>query len=166
VERRDRIVIGSFVVTLVATCAVVVAVIATQRDTSDSVAQPLPVEPGCVAQVRRGVLPVWARTGFSEPEPRMPHVVGDHGRLVAILFGDPLVGPPARDRSNKILWVARRTPEPGPLRLVADDGERQVRRVVDSGPGPSIVDLPAGCWSVTASWNGGEDVLDLSYEAR
>ena len=121
-------------------------------------------EPSC--GVERGVLPEWARTGFSDPEPRMPHVVGDRGRLAAILFGDPLVAPPARDRSNKILWVARRTPEPGPLRLRARDGDRIVRRVVESGPGPSIVDLPAGCWTVTAAWNGGEDTLDLSYAAR
>ena len=96
----------------------------------------------------------------------MPHVVGRRKRLAAILFGDPLVAPPAKGRSNKILWVARRTPEPGPLRLRARDGQRIVRRVVESGPGPSIVDLPAGCWTVTATSNGGEDMLDISYAAR
>ena len=111
----------------------------------------------------RGVLPEWARTGFSERKPKIAHVVGAHGELAAILFGDPLTAPPSRDRSNKILWVARRTPEPGPLRLTAVQGGRRVTRVVESGPGPSIVDLPEGCWRVSASWPGGEDELELRY---
>ena len=154
-------VLGLFIATVVATFAVVGFVVAGQRDTSDSVAQPSPVEPRC--PVERGVLPAWARTGFSDPRPEMPHVIGDRGQLAAILFGDPLTAPPRPDVSNKILWVARRTPPPGPLRLVADDGMRTVRRVVDNGPGPSIVDLPAGCWRVNASWPGGKDELELGY---
>jgi hypothetical protein len=93
-------------------------------------------------------------------------VIGADGELAAILFGDPLTAPPSPDRSNKILWVARRTPRPGPLRLVAEDGTRTVRRVVESGPGPSIVDLPAGCWRIAATWRGGEDVVLLSYSPR
>ena len=35
----------------------------------------------------RGVLPEWARTGFSDPEPRIAHVIGDEGRIAAIIFG-------------------------------------------------------------------------------
>ncbi len=166
VERRGRIALGLFVVTLVATCAVVVAVIASQRDEDPVVRNYDRGVSACEQAISRGVLPRWARTGFSDPRPQMPHVVGRNKRLAAILFGDPLVAPPAPDRSNKILWVARRTPEPGPLRLRARDGDRIVRRVVESGPGPSIVDLPAGCWTVTASWKGGKDVLVLSYQAR
>ena len=98
----------------------------------------------------------------------MPHVLGRNGELVAILFGDPLTAPPREDRSNKILWVARRTPEPGPLRLTALRGGmgKPVERVVENGPGPSGVDLPAGCWRITARWPGGEDELDLTYVKR
>jgi hypothetical protein len=63
-------------------------------------------------RVDRGVLPEWARTGFSDPKPKMPHVVGDAGTIAAVLFGDPLMSPPGPDRANKVLWVARTTPEP------------------------------------------------------
>jgi hypothetical protein len=113
--------------------------------------------------VDRGVLPKWARTGFSAPEPKMPHVVGDGGRIAAVLFGDPLTAPPAPDRGNKILWVARWTPEPpAQLTIRATQGDRTVTRKVDVGP--SFVDLPPGCWRLSLSWTGGsEDTLDLAY---
>jgi hypothetical protein len=116
--------------------------------------------------IDRGVLPEWARTGFSDPEPKMPHVVGDRGRIAAVLFGDPLTAPPAPDRSNKILWVARETPEPpAQLTIRATQGDRTVTREVDVGP--SFVDLPPGCWRLSLSWTGGnEDALDLAYAER
>ena len=116
--------------------------------------------------VDRGVLPAWARTGFSDPEPTMPHVVGDAGRITAVLFGDPLTAPPAPDRSNKILWVARQTPEPpAQLTIRATQGNRTITRKVDVGP--SFVDLPPGCWRLSLSWTGGNaDTLDLAYAER
>jgi hypothetical protein len=116
--------------------------------------------------VDRGVLPTWARTGFSDPEPRMPHVVGDGRRIAAMLFGDPLSAPPAPNRGNKILWVARETPEPpAQLTIRATQGNRTVTRKVDVGP--SFVDLPPGCWRLSLSWTGGnEDTLDLEYAKR
>ena len=91
---------------------------------------------------------------------------GRRGQLAAILFGDPLSATPGPDRSDKVLWVARRTPEPGPLRLVAEPDGRTVTRVVETGPGPSEVDLPAGCWRIRATWPGGEDELALTYARR
>jgi hypothetical protein len=115
--------------------------------------------------VARGVLPSWARTGFSEPQPKAPHVIGDQGRIAAILFGDPLSAPPAKDRGNKILWVSRDPQQPGSdLRIRAVDGSRVVNRVVSGGPGPSIVDLPAGCWQLTLDWSGRTDTLALRYD--
>ena len=48
----------------------------------------------CHADVQRGVLPEWARAGFSDAEPQMPHVLGRSGEITAILFGDPLASPP------------------------------------------------------------------------
>jgi hypothetical protein len=115
------------------------------------------------ASVDRGVLPEWARTGFSDPRPRMPHVLGDDGRIVAIIFGDPLVAPPG-ERANKILWVPR-TPlqRYGALRISARRGDRVVRRTVAGGPGPSIVDLPQGCWHLTLRWADEADSLVLRY---
>jgi hypothetical protein len=161
-EGRDRMALGLFLATVVATVLVVGLVVANAGD--DGPVNRAPTEPPpCVGDVDRGVLPKWARTGFSDPEPRMPHVIGRRGELAAVLFGEPLVAPTDPDRSNKILWVARETPEPGPLRLVGTAGSRTVTRVVESGPGPSIVDLPAGCWSVLATWSGGHDELDLRY---
>jgi hypothetical protein len=124
----------------------------------------------CGARIDRGMLPTWARTGFSAPRPRMPHVVGRHGRIAAILFGDPLTAPPRRDVGNKILWVSKAPAEP-----LADLGIRArllprgttVRRVVEGGPGPSIVDLPkAGCWRLSLRWGKQSDELDLTYAAR
>ena len=125
----------------------------------------------CHAAIDRGVIPPWARTGFSDKEPRMPHVVARGGRLAALLFGDPLTSPPRPDVSNKILWVSR-TPQnaPSDLRLSAQrmEGDRAdgnpVSRTVAGGPGPSIIDLPqAGCWRITARWAGQQDELDLVY---
>jgi len=121
----------------------------------------------CGTGVERGVLPEWARAGFSEREPRIAHVIGRNGELAAILFADPLVAPARPDGpANKILWVAKRTPPPGPLELTAEQEGRTEERTVESGPGPSSVDLPAGCWQVKARWPGGEDELDLTYVAR
>jgi len=125
----------------------------------------------CDAQIDRGVLPEWARAGFSDAQPRMAHVLGRDGRIVAILFGDPLSAPPAKDHNNKILWVAK---EMGggasDLSIAAQrmDGSIAVGAVVErsvpGGPGPSIIDLPSpGCWRLSLSWDGESDTLDLEY---
>ena len=115
--------------------------------------------------VDRGELPSWATTGFSDPHPSMPHVLGSGGQITAILFGDPLVAPPDKQRSNKILWVARKPINtPGALKIRARDGSRVVDRTLESGVGPSIVDLPAGCWTLDLRWSdGGHDTLALRY---
>jgi hypothetical protein len=100
----------------------------------------------------------------------MPYVAGDHGDIVAILFGQPLTAPPSADRNdnnNKILWVSRPTQEPiTDLRIDARliGGASTAERVVPGGPGPSIVDLPEpGCWHLTLMWSGHTDTLDIAY---
>ena len=121
--------------------------------------------PASCGTVDRGVIPSWARTGFSEAEPKVPHVVGAGGQITAILFGERLSSPPAKDRSNKILWVSRE-PVQGvtDLRIRAVDGQDVATRKVAGGPGPSIIDLPhAGCWDLTLSWSGRQDHLRLAY---
>jgi hypothetical protein len=102
----------------------------------------------CTPRVEQGVLPVWARGGFSSPRPRLPHVVGMQGKIAALVFGYPLLSPPGASRSNKILWVLRSPLAPlSDLRITAQrmQGVRPigppVLRTVRGGPGPSIVDL-------------------------
>jgi hypothetical protein len=132
-----------------------------------------PSTPACHSPVHKGVLPSWARTGFSDPRPRLPHVVGRSGEIAALVFGYPLRSPPAKD-SNKILWVSRRDVKPlSDLRIHAQrmDGRRRVgrpvTRVVVGGPGPSGINLPApGCWRLTLRWSGRTDELDLQYAHR
>lgn len=125
----------------------------------------------CHAEVDHGVLPVWARAGFSGPKPRIAHVVGRSRRIVAILFGHPLRAPPTPGRNNKILWVPRMLAAGrGALWIRAQrmNGNRPVgtpvRGIVSGGPGPSIVDVrEAGCWRFTLNWSGRTDTLDLEY---
>jgi hypothetical protein len=127
----------------------------------------------CRARVTVGVLPVWARAGFSDPRPRMPFVLGRKGRIAAILWADPLQSPPPKDHNNKILWVSRAPSVPGSdLRIRAQrmNGSRPlgaaVSRSVIGSPGPSIINLPsAGCWRLTLRWSGRVDTLDLRYVA-
>jgi hypothetical protein len=124
-----------------------------------------------------GVIPVWARTGFSEPRPRVPHVLGDRGRIVAIFFGPALYAPPDDEVSNKVLWVTAPSDEAAvpddssalvvDARLVGTD--RTARRVLENGPGPSYLDLPAaGCWSLDLRWGSRDvdhDTMRLAYVA-
>jgi hypothetical protein len=134
---------------------------------------PKPVSP-CRSDVQLGALPPWARGGFSGPRPRLPHVVGAAGKIIAILWGSPLLSPPPRDHNNKILWVSRVADNPGSeLRIAAQRmaGSRSlgspVVRIVMGGPGPSTINLPSpGCWRVTLRWSGRVDSLDLQYHAH
>ena len=125
----------------------------------------------CAAAVRHDVLPVWMRAGFSSPKPRVPYVLGEHGRIGAILFGSPLNAPPAKTKNNKVLWVSRRPWKDRAalwIRMQRMDGTKPVgapvTHVVPGGPGPSYVDAPSpGCWRLTLSWAGRQDTLDLAY---
>jgi hypothetical protein len=154
-----------WIAALIATAAVAVAPAAAGSSTG---------APACHSVVHRGVLPAWARTGFSDPRPRLPHVVGRSGEIAALVFGYPLRSPPAKDRGNKVLWVSRRAVKPlSDLRIRAQRMEgrrrvgRPVTRVVVGGPGPSGINLPApGCWRLTLRWSGRSDELDLRYVRR
>ena len=99
----------------------------------------------------------------------MPHVMGEAGNIVAILWADPLHSPPLPDRSNKILWVSKiPPPAPDPLVITATlaGGTRMVTVSVPGGPGPSIIDMPApGCWTFHLNWSGHTDELKLRYVA-
>lgn len=103
----------------------------------------------------------------------MRYVLGTSGRIVAIFFAYPMLSPPPKDHSNKILWVARPgATGGGDLHIAAQrvvgghPAGAAVRRTVVGGPGPSIINLPAvGCWRLTLGWSREVDHLDLSYVA-
>ena len=130
--------------------------------------------PPCHAAVRHGVLPTWARAGFSDPRPKMPHVLGRKGEIAAVIFGYPLLSPPSENRANKILWVSRRPIKPpDKLRIRAQRMRggtpvgKHVVRVVVGGPGPSYLNLPhQGCWRLSLQWSGRSDELDLDFLRR
>jgi hypothetical protein len=127
----------------------------------------------CQARVHHDVLPGFMRPGFSGDEPRVPYVLGNRGAIGGVVFGWPLHSPPLPNRNNKILWVPRhlsKTIAPFWIRLQLMRGSvavgAPVRKVISTGPGPSIVDVPeAGCWRLTFSWSGRRDSLDLAYTA-
>ena len=114
------------------------------------------------ADVHRGVLPEWARTGFSDPEPRIAHVMGRSGLITAILFGDPLQAAVGRDRTNKILWVARDPVQPlSDLVIRAADGRAAPCR---HGRARPLGDRAARrLLADEARWSGRQDSLDLRY---
>ena len=128
----------------------------------------------CKSRVVRGVLPVWARAGFSEPKPRMPHVFSAAGKLTAILWADPLLSPRPKHHNNKILWVARVADSSGSNLIISAQrmigstrvGSPVARKLI-GGPGPSIINMPAaGCWRFTLRWAGQRDSMDLTYAAN
>jgi hypothetical protein len=163
IRRARRSLLVAALPGLLATLAAVLPASAAQRSATP-----------CAASIDRGVLPVWGRAGFTEAKPRIAHVVGRSGDIVAILFALPLSSPPAKTHGNKILWVSRRSAESSaPLHIRAQrmSGRRPVgkpvSRTVAGGPGPSIIDLPAaGCWRMALNWSGRSDSLDLRYAAH
>jgi hypothetical protein len=173
-SRRRTAVLGSAVAVLAVTAGTAVAAVRLRDDPAPVRAASGPATFSC-APLDRGVLPEWARSGFSEPNPRMPHALTGSGRMVAIVFGDPLTAPPRADVSNKILWVLADMPYTAPGggagRFYADarlsGSDRTARVDIAQAPGPSGVDLPApGCWELTLHWGTYTDTIRLAYAPR
>ena len=101
----------------------------------------------------------------------MPHVMGEAGNIVAILWAshDALHSTPLQEGNNKILWVSRiplAAPDPLVIKATLAGSTRTVTVSVPGGPGPSIIDLPApGCWTLHVSWSAHTDELKLHYAA-
>jgi hypothetical protein len=158
-SRSRRVYVAALTGAAVA-AAVAVGYVLTRSDPHS----PAPATGGGSCTVEYAVLPTWARAGFSDPKPMMPYVLGDDGKIIAILWSrdHPLNAPPLKDQNNKILWVSPQYG--GPLLIHARLGDTEVTRTVAGGPGPSIVDLPrAGCWTLDLSWGDNHDSLRLRY---
>ena len=133
-------------------------------------AAPPTASPGTVipsftcAEPQRTPLPEWARGGFTPPDQPVLNVVGEKGAVIAVLFGWPLREKQPEGKNNKVLWIAK-SGQVGPLVIegVRGGDGATARRVLADGPGPSIVDLPQGCWRLDLSWPGAEDRLYLRY---
>jgi len=173
-RRRRRVVAAVATSAALAALAVAVPLLGVRSGSDTSPGRPVSAgASGCVNQAPRAVLPVWARAGFSDPEPRAAYLRSRDGEMVAILFAQPLSSPPSADHNNKILWVPRPSSGAGTstvqdpalhIRASLADDSRTVTRVVPGGPGPSILDLPEpGCWHLRLRWQGRTDVIDLAY---
>ena len=93
-QRRNRI-MAAGVVAVVALAGA--GAVLANRDSSDDPSTIAAPVTACHSVVSTGVLPTWARDGFSEPEPTAPHVLSAKGDFTAILFGATLHAPPAPD---------------------------------------------------------------------
>lgn len=121
----------------------------------------------CNSSLPSRTLPVWARRGFDPATQPVPYVMGEHGRILGVVFGDPLHSPAVGRQRNKILWVVRQPADPSAgLRITGRRlGAGAVTFNTATGPpGPSIVDAPApGCWELKLAWGRTTDVVRLRY---
>ena len=117
-----------------------------------------------------------SRTPVSLPcpdgaQPRV--VVGARHKIVGDVFGWPLVAPPARDHSNKILWRSRHAEAAGRADLHISASlngsvlriQRRVEGDLTPGPfRPSIIDVPeSGCWTLSLRWGHTRDTVAVRY---
>jgi hypothetical protein len=159
--RRGRLAAAAALGGVAAATAAVIAVVGIGPETPNAPG-PGATAAACRSNVVTGVLPVWARAGFSDPRPVMPYVTSASGRIVGILF-EPLTGPPRDDSGDKVLWVWQDPVIEGVHAVARIDGTGPAVSFVDPGvTGPSSVSLPSpGCWRVTITWTGGSDTIDL-----
>jgi hypothetical protein len=127
-----------------------------------------PIALPCHSDVDVGPVPEWASAGFS-PGATVPHVIGHSGRILAVLFSDPLIAnPDGQLPRNKVLLVSRAVPQgPEPVTIDArlSGTDVTVQRVRSDGPGPGVLDMPKpGCWNLTLHWGNQSDSLDLEYQ--
>jgi hypothetical protein len=132
--------------------------------TSSQHASPPTSGSACAGSVSTAALPSWARAGFSPAGLHTPHVIGEHGQIIAVLFVDLRVQQPAGTH-NKILWVAKGGYGPLHIRAQLQGTSRTVTRTLPNGPAPSYVNMPAaGCWQMSLTWSSYHDTIALQYQ--
>lgn len=132
--------------------------------TSSQHANPPASGSACAGNVSTAALPTWARAGFSPAGLHTPHVISEHGQIIAVLFVDLRVQQPAGTH-NKILWIAKGGYGPLHIRAQLQGTSRAVTRTLPDGPGPSYVNMPAaGCWQMSLTWSGYHDTIALQYQ--
>ena len=169
---RRRALLYAPIAAAVAVLAIVGSILVIGQRDPTSTASGLPSS-ACVA-VDEKPLPTWAVAGFSDPKTPQPYITSQSGSIIAILFG-PLYAPPRAGYGNKILWVAAPAAGGGQLPPVGVDpslkitgrlegSDKTSSTVVEGGPGPSGVDVPApGCWEFDLTWSGHHDTIALNY---
>jgi hypothetical protein len=95
-------------------------------------------------------------------------VTGATGDIVGVLFAQPLYAPGKAGQGNKILWVADvaggGADNDLKIHATLNGSNLSVDRVVDGGPGPSLIDVPlAGCWTFSLSWGRYHDAVAVAY---
>jgi len=154
----------------IAAALAVIAAVGTVMLVGPRTVDPAAQSASACSPIISGVLPPWARAGFSDPSPVSPFVTSHAGEVVAIIFADPLLSPAIPGVANKILWVSKDgASTTGPLTIsgAVEGGTSTMRATVVGGPGPSIVDVPvAGCWRFTLSWGTHHDVIDIPYQSK
>lgn len=154
----------------IAAAVTVIAAVGTVMLAGPSTVDPTAQPTSACSPIQTGVLPTWARSGFSDPSPSSPFVISSDGELVAIIFADPLRAPAALGMTNKILWVSKdQTTGTAPLIITGrlEGGTSTMQTTVTGGPGPSIIDVPAaGCWQLDLSWGPHKDTIDIPYQTN
>lgn len=121
----------------------------------------------CVSKVIQDALPTWARTGFRGDGSGIPHVVSEHGDIIAVLFDYPPVASSDPNVVNKILWISRlpqQAMQPLTIKAALYGTGMSAAREIATGPGPSGVNLPkAGCWRLALNWSGHTDTMRLKF---
>ncbi len=160
-RRTTALLVAATVVAAGGTLWVAGAIRGTDSASGPTSSGPAPTSYSCPASTPVAVIPAWARAGFSDPRPKGPYVLGDAGRIVAIVFGDPLTAPEAADHANKVLWVAKTGA--GPLTINARlSGSAEPTVVELPAPGPSYLNLPTpGCWHLELSWGDQTDAMNI-----
>jgi hypothetical protein len=130
---------------------------------TDHHANPPASRSACAGNLTTAPLPAWARAGFSPAGLRTPHVISQHGQILAVLFVPLRVHQPA-GTNNKVLWIAKTGYGPMRINAALQGTSRTATRVLPNGPGPSYVNMPAaGCWQMNLTWSGYHDSIALPY---
>ena len=167
---QRRAVSGVAIVAVVALASLAIANIVPSGRSSVPPATQAPAPAGCSTPSTATPIPSSARD--ANPPAGTPRLLSPDGKVLAVVFGNPLYSPESPSRANKILWIVREPRGGKPLVITATlPGSRAVHLSfpADSVPGqiyPSDNNVrKPGCWHFTLSWNGHHSSMNLRYIA-